>query len=134
MQAGQKQPVDAFLAGLDLQQYAVRQQAIGLRASDCCCHLQIPRAYVGHPRVADGETPHPMPLARIAEDFSMTHMELTQTDIAEWIESLLPPELWGRYCHLSYGQMARVSELAKYAERLREAEKEWYRACRIRHH
>jgi hypothetical protein len=64
----------------------------------------------------------------------MSNAELTQTDIAEWIASLLPPELWDRYRYLTYAQMAEIPELAEYADDLREAEKHWYRACKIRFH
>jgi hypothetical protein len=64
----------------------------------------------------------------------MSHFELAQTDIAEWIASLLPPELWDRYCYLTYAQMAEVPELAEYADDLREAERDWYRAHKTRHH
>ena len=64
----------------------------------------------------------------------MSNAELTQTDIAKWVESLLPPDLWGRYCYLTYAQMARIPELAKYADHLREAESGWYRAYKTRHH
>ena len=62
----------------------------------------------------------------------MSNVELTQTDIAEWIESLLPPGLWNRYCYLSYAQMAEVPELAEYADDLREAERDWYRAYKTK--
>jgi len=62
----------------------------------------------------------------------MSNVELAQTDIAEWIASLLLPELWDRYCYLSYAQMAEVPELAEYADDLREAERDWYRAYKTR--
>jgi hypothetical protein len=64
----------------------------------------------------------------------MSNVEPTQTDIAEWVESLLPPELWERYCYLTYARMAEVPELAEYAHDLREAERDWYRANKARHH
>jgi hypothetical protein len=64
----------------------------------------------------------------------MSNVELAQTDIAEWIASLLPPELWDRYCYLTYAQMAEVPELAEYADDLREAERDWYCARKTRHH
>lgn len=60
----------------------------------------------------------------------MSNVELVRTDIAEWIKSLLPPELWERYCYLSYAQMSDVPELAEYADDLREAEREWYQERR----
>jgi hypothetical protein len=58
----------------------------------------------------------------------MRHVDQTQTDIAQWIKSLLPPELWERYCHLTYARMAEAPELAEYSDDLREAERDWYRA------
>ena len=57
----------------------------------------------------------------------MPNSEATHADISSWVQSLLTPELWERYCHLTYAQMARVPELAEYAEVLREADKEWWR-------
>jgi hypothetical protein len=64
----------------------------------------------------------------------MSTIDLAQTDIAEWVASLLPPELWDRYCYLSYAQMAEVPELAQYADELRTAEKRWYHERKTRHH
>ena len=63
----------------------------------------------------------------------MSNVELTQTDIAERVAALLPPELWDRYCYLSYARMAKVPELAEYANDLREAERSWFRACKTGH-
>ena len=64
----------------------------------------------------------------------MSNVDLTQTDIAEWIASLLPPELWDRYCYLTYARMAEIPELVEYADDLREAERDWYRVRKIRPH
>ena len=64
----------------------------------------------------------------------MSNVELTQTDIAKRIAALIPSELWDRYCHLTYARMAEVPELAEYANDLREAERNWYRACKTNHH
>jgi hypothetical protein len=58
----------------------------------------------------------------------MNNTELTQTDVAEWVASLLPPELWERYCYLTYARMAEIPELTEYADNLRTAERHWYRA------
>ncbi len=58
----------------------------------------------------------------------MSNAELTKTDIAEWIASLLPPELWERYRYLTYAQMAEIPELTEYADDLRKAEWHWSRA------
>jgi hypothetical protein len=38
----------------------------------------------------------------------MLHDESTLSDIAQWVKSLLPPELWERYCYLTYAQMADI--------------------------
>lgn len=59
----------------------------------------------------------------------MSNTELTQSDIAEWIASLIPPELWERYRYLTYAQMAQIPELTAYADDLRKAQRHWYRAC-----
>jgi hypothetical protein len=64
----------------------------------------------------------------------MNNVEFNRPDIAEWVASLLPPELWDRYCYLSYAQMAEVPELAKYADDLRKADRDWYRERKTRHH
>ncbi|MGB7931677.1 MAG: hypothetical protein WCH04_05545 [Gammaproteobacteria bacterium] len=64
----------------------------------------------------------------------MNNVESNQPDIAELVASLLPPELWHRYCHLSYAQMSKVPELAKYADDLCKADREWYRERKTRHH
>jgi hypothetical protein len=58
----------------------------------------------------------------------MNNSELTQTDVADWVASLLPPELWERYCYLTYARMAEIPELTEYADNLRMAERQWYRA------
>lgn len=49
-------------------------------------------------------------------------------DIAQWVQSLLPPELWQRYSYLTYAQMANTPELVDYADTLREADRQWHRA------
>jgi hypothetical protein len=53
--------------------------------------------------------------------------EATVIDVDQWVKSILTKELWERYCHLTYTQMARVPELAEYAEDLYQADKEWLR-------
>ena len=52
-------------------------------------------------------------------------------DIDLQVKSLLPPELWERYCHLSYAQMAQVHELSEYSMELSNAAREWHRARRV---
>jgi hypothetical protein len=63
----------------------------------------------------------------------MSTLNWSQPDIAEWIASLLPSELWEHYSYLSYAQMAEVPELADYAEDLREAERDWERVRKQGH-
>ena len=58
----------------------------------------------------------------------MINTELTQSDVAEWVASLLPQELWEKYCYLTYAQMAEIPELMAYADSLRMAERHWHRA------
>jgi hypothetical protein len=57
----------------------------------------------------------------------MQSAETAHVDVDQWVKSILTKELWDRYCHLTYAQMARVPELAEYAEDLRQADKEWLR-------
>jgi hypothetical protein len=64
----------------------------------------------------------------------MINLDLAQTDIAERIASLLPAELWERYCYLTYARMAEVPELAEYAGDLLEAERDWYNVRKMRRH
>ena len=52
----------------------------------------------------------------------------SQTDIADWVKSLLPPHLWVKYCHLPYARMARIPELSEYAQDLCKANSLWYGA------
>ena len=58
--------------------------------------------------------------------------EPAMPDIALHVKSLLPPELWERYCHLSYAQMAQVHELSEYATELSKADLEWHRERKVR--
>jgi hypothetical protein len=64
----------------------------------------------------------------------MSNVELAHPDIAEWVASLLPPELWDRYCYLTYAQMAKVPELAEYADDLLKAERNWCCANKTKTH
>ena len=63
----------------------------------------------------------------------MNNTDLSHSDIADWIASLLPPELWDRYRHLTYAKMAELPELADYAEALRKAERYWYETRKTSH-
>ena len=71
---------------------------------------------------------HPITIAETSEKDCMDNTEPTQTDVAEWVASLLPPDLWERYCYLTYARMAEMPELTEFADTLRMAEKQWYRA------
>lgn len=52
----------------------------------------------------------------------------TQTEILEHIKSIIPPGLWRKYSHLSFGEMSEIPELAEWADEMREAENEWFLA------
>ena len=52
----------------------------------------------------------------------------TQSQIFEQIQEMIPENLWEKYSHLSFGEMAEEPELAEYAEELRQAEKDWWKA------
>ena len=71
------------------------------------CHLpgETPRQ--------GGWSPDPMP---------------TQNDIYNEMVALIPPELWDKYSHLSFAEMAEIPELAEYAADLRRAERDWFAA------
>jgi hypothetical protein len=53
---------------------------------------------------------------------------MSQTEIFERIKSIIPADLWEKYNHLSFGEMAEVEELAEWADELRQAEKDWFEA------
>ena len=52
----------------------------------------------------------------------------TQSQIFAEIQEMIPENLWKKYSHLSFGEMAEEPELAEYAEKLRQAEKDWWKA------
>jgi hypothetical protein len=83
----------------------------------------------------DGLASHQCPSERKRQEVcAMYHDEASQLDIAGWVKSILPSELWDRYCHLTYAQMARIPELAEYAEDLRAADRNWLRTRRMSLH
>lgn len=51
---------------------------------------------------------------------------MSQTEITNWIESIIPADLMKEYAHLSYGEMAEVEELMEWKEQLLQAESEWF--------
>lgn len=53
---------------------------------------------------------------------------MTQDEIYEEVEAMIPAELWEKYRHLSFGEMAELAELAEYADELRQAEEDWFEA------
>jgi len=52
----------------------------------------------------------------------------TQSEIYTKIEKLIPADLWKKYSHLSFGEMASVSELTEWADELEQAETDWFAA------
>ena len=50
---------------------------------------------------------------------------MTYLEIYQIVKRLVPAELREKYDHLSYGEMAEVSELSQWAEGLRWAEEQW---------
>lgn len=53
---------------------------------------------------------------------------MKQQAIYETIESLVPTELWEKYKHLSFGEMAEIPELGEYSDKLKQAEIAWFEA------
>jgi hypothetical protein len=53
---------------------------------------------------------------------------MTQAEIFESVQSSVPADLWAKYSHLSFGEMAAMPELAEYADELIEAEANWFEA------
>ena len=53
---------------------------------------------------------------------------MTQTEIFEAMQNLIPTDLWEKYNHLSFGEMAKVDELAEWADELTQAEADWHSA------
>jgi hypothetical protein len=52
----------------------------------------------------------------------------TQSEIYEDIESQIPAALWDAYKHLSFADMAALTEFAEWEEDLLQAEKDWFSA------
>jgi hypothetical protein len=52
----------------------------------------------------------------------------TQNEIFEQMQNLIPADLWEKYNHLSFGEMAEIEELEDYADALRQAEDDWFEA------
>lgn len=55
-------------------------------------------------------------------------LERTQSEIHEYIESIIPPVLWNKYKHLSFGEMAEQPELEDWQEELLQAEEDSHKA------
>ena len=53
---------------------------------------------------------------------------MTYLEIYQIVKQLVPAELREKYDHLSYGEMAEVTELSQWAEGLRWAEAQWEKA------
>lgn len=52
----------------------------------------------------------------------------SQMQIFAEMEALIPVNLWAKYKHLSFGEMAEIPEMADYADDLRQAEADWHEA------
>lgn len=52
----------------------------------------------------------------------------TQTEIFEQMQKLIPADLWAKYNHLSFGEMAAIDELADWTDELTQAEIDWFDA------
>ena len=55
-------------------------------------------------------------------------LKMTQSEIHEYIESIIPPILWNKYKHLSFGEMAAQPELEDWQEELFQAEEDFRKA------
>jgi hypothetical protein len=53
---------------------------------------------------------------------------MTQSEIFETIKSLIPSDMWEKYSHLSFGEMADIPELEEWSDALRQAERDWFEA------
>jgi len=51
---------------------------------------------------------------------------MTQQEIYERVEEMIPGTLWAKFFHLSFLEMSEVSELADYKAMLIQAEIDWY--------
>ena len=51
-----------------------------------------------------------------------------QTEIATELQNIIPADLWEKYSHLSFAEMAEIPELEEWADELIEAEAEWFSA------
>lgn len=51
-----------------------------------------------------------------------------QSEISARIEKLIPAELYEKYNHLSFGDMAQEPELQEWASELEKAESDWFSA------
>ena len=53
---------------------------------------------------------------------------ITQSEVFAEIESAIPADLWEKYSHLSFGEMADIPELEEWRHELEQAEKDWFEA------
>ena len=69
------------------------------------------------------------PTAHIAQwgpTLTMEGKMRNQNEIFTEIKEIIPANLWEKYNHLSFNEMAEVDELKEWADELRQAEKEWF--------
>jgi len=52
----------------------------------------------------------------------------TQSEVYETIQSIIPADLWAKYSHLSFAEMAKIDELVEWSGDLTKAENDWYAA------
>jgi hypothetical protein len=91
---------------------------------------ELPRGFDGFYRVVDKATgqeiskKYPGSSALIVEFPGSYGVELIESSI----ETVIPAELWAKYSHLSYAEMAEVQELEPWADELLQAEADWFEA------
>lgn len=53
-------------------------------------------------------------------------MSKSLSKIFDEMQNLIPDDLWEKYNHLSFGEMAEIDELTEWADELRQAENDWW--------
>ena len=51
---------------------------------------------------------------------------MKQSEIYSRIESIIPGDLWIKYNHLSFGEMAEIDDLSEWRDELEQAEEDWF--------
>lgn len=55
-------------------------------------------------------------------------MAITQSEVSLRIQTLIPKDLWAKFTHLSYAEMAEREEFVEWRAELRQAEEDWFAA------